>query len=104
MAAALVGIHLFLRKRSELGAFLSSCIYLLAMLCGAAAGLYPVLLPSTNPAVASITIASAISGQHTLRVGLAWWSIGTLLAILYFTIVYWLFRGKVSQNIQDYGH
>jgi cytochrome d ubiquinol oxidase subunit II len=93
-----------LRKQSELGGFLASCAYLVAMLCGAAAGLYPVLLPSTNPAIASITIASAISGPYTLRVGLAWWSFGTMLAILYFCIVYWLFRGKVSQHAHTYGH
>ena len=101
---SLVSIVMALRKRSELGAFLSSCAYLIAMLCGAAAGLYPVLLPSTNPAVASITIASAISGPHTLSVGLVWWTIGTMLAILYFCIVYWLFRGKVSQHADTYGH
>jgi cytochrome d ubiquinol oxidase subunit II len=101
---SLVSIVIALRKRYELAAFLSSCVYLIAMLCGAAAGLYPVLLPSTNPAMQSITIASAISGPHTLRVGLVWWTLGTLLAIMYFCIVYWLFRGKVSQHADSYGH
>ena len=101
---SLVSIMIAMRKRSELAAFLSSCVYLVAMLCGAAAGLYPVLLPSTNPAMPSITIASAISGPHTLRVGLVWWTIGTMLAIKYFCIVYWLFRGKVSQHADTYGH
>jgi len=104
VAVSLVYIVIALRKRFELGAFLSSCVYLIAMLCGAAAGLYPVLLPSTNPAMTSITIASAISGPHTLRVGLVWWTIGTLLAIMYFCIVYWLFRGKVSQHADTYVH
>jgi cytochrome d ubiquinol oxidase subunit II len=104
VAVSLVCIVVALRNRSELGAFLSSCVYLIAMLCGAAAGLYPVLLPSTNPAMASISIVSAISGPHTLRVGLVWWTIGTMLAIMYFCIVYWLFRGKVSQHADTYGH
>jgi cytochrome d ubiquinol oxidase subunit II len=104
VAISLVFIVIAMRKRSELGAFVSSCVYLVAMLCGAAAGLYPVLLPSTNPAMPSITIASAISGPHTLRVGLVWWTIGTMLAIMYFCIVYWLFRGKVSQHADTYGH
>jgi cytochrome d ubiquinol oxidase subunit II len=104
VAISLVFIVIAMRKRSELGAFVSSCVYLVAMLCGAAAGLYPVLLPSTNPAMPSITIASAISGSYTLRVGLVWWSIGTMLAIMYFCIVYWLFRGKVSQHADTYGH
>jgi cytochrome d ubiquinol oxidase subunit II len=104
VAISLVSIVIAMRKQSELGAFVSSCVYLIAMLCGAAAGLYPVLLPSTNAAMPSITIASAISGPHTLRVGLVWWTIGTVLAIMYFCIVYWLFRGKVSQHADTYGH
>jgi cytochrome d ubiquinol oxidase subunit II len=74
------------------------------MLCGAAVGLYPVLLPSTNPATASITIANSIVGPQSLRMGLVWWTIGILLAILYFCTVYWLFRGKVSQYADTYGH
>jgi cytochrome bd-type quinol oxidase subunit 2 len=27
-----------------------------------------------------------------------------LLALMYFSIVYWLFRGKVSQHAEGYGH
>jgi cytochrome d ubiquinol oxidase subunit II len=104
VAASLACIAVLLRKGSELGAFLSSCVYLIAMLCGAAVGLYPVLLPSTNPAMASMTIASSIVGPHSLRVGLVWWMIGTMLAIMYFFIVYWLFRGKVSRYSDTYGH
>ncbi len=104
VAASLAGIILLLRKGSELGAFLASCTYLIAMLCGAAVGLYPVLLPSTNPAMGSMTIANSIVGPHSLRVGLVWWVIGTMLALMYFGIVYWLFRGKVSQYSDTYGH
>jgi cytochrome d ubiquinol oxidase subunit II len=63
-----------------------------------------VLLPTTIPGGQSITVANAIAGPHTLRVGLVWWTFGTLLAILYFSIVYWLFRGKVSQHEATYGH
>jgi cytochrome d ubiquinol oxidase subunit II len=102
--ASLGAIFISLRRHAELSGFLSSCGYLAAMLCGAAAGLYPVLLPSTDPAVPSITVKSAISAPHTLRVGLVWWIVGILLAGLYFSIVYWLFRGKVSQHAETYGH
>ncbi len=101
---SLVAIPIALRRRSELGAFLASCAYLSAMLCGAAAGLFPVLLPATNSGGDSITIASALAGPHTLRVGLAWWTFGILLALLYFCTVYWLFRGKVPQHADTYGH
>jgi cytochrome bd ubiquinol oxidase subunit II len=101
---SLVAIPMALRRRSEVGAFLASCAYLSAMLCGAAAGLFPVLLPSTNSIGENITIANAIAGPHTLRVGLAWWIFGMMLAVLYFSTVYWLFRGKVSQHADTYGH
>jgi cytochrome bd ubiquinol oxidase subunit II len=101
---SLAAIPMALRRGSALRAFLASCSYLAAMLCGAAAGLYPVLLPSTNSAGQSIAIANALAGAHTLRVGLVWWIFGTMLALLYFSIVYWLFRGKVSQHAEGYGH
>jgi cytochrome d ubiquinol oxidase subunit II len=104
VAISLVVILLAMRRRSELTAFLASCVYLISMLCGAAAGLFPVLLPSTNPATASITIASSVTGEHGLRVGLVWWIFGTLLAVGYFCIVYWLFRGKVAEHADSYGH
>ncbi len=104
VAVSLIVLLLAMRKHRELAAFISSCMYLIAMLCGAAAGLYPVLLPSTNPAIASITIASSVTGPHSLKVGLVWWTFGTLLALMYFCIVYWLFRGKVEEHADPYGH
>lgn len=93
-----------IRKRASRTAFLSSCLYLAAMLAGAAAGLFPVLLPSVGNEGKDLTIASALAGPHTLRVGLVWWSLGIALAFLYFGIVYWLFRGKVSHHEVGYGH
>jgi cytochrome bd ubiquinol oxidase subunit II len=101
---SLAAIPIALRRRSELGAFLASCAYLSAMLCGAAAGLFPVLLPSTSSTGQSITIANALAGPHTLSVGLVWWIFGIMLALLYFGTVYWLFRGKVAQHADTYGH
>jgi len=93
-----------LPSRSRLKSFLGSCLFLSSMLVGAALGLFPVLLPSVGTAGHDLTIASAISGPHTLRVGLIWWSFGMLLALMYFGIVYWLFRGKVSEHAEGYGH
>jgi len=104
VAASLLTILVALRRKNELGAFLASCVYLISMLCGAAAGLFPVILPSTNPATASITVSSSVTGAYGLRVGLVWWIFGTLLAIGYFCTVYWLFRGKVAEHADGYGH
>jgi cytochrome d ubiquinol oxidase subunit II len=74
------------------------------MLTGAAAGLYPVLLPAVGSQGHDITTALAVAGPHTLQVGLIWWTLGIMLALVYFAVVYWLFRGKVSTQSDGYGH
>jgi cytochrome d ubiquinol oxidase subunit II len=103
VVATLIGVLSFTRQKKPLAAFLSSCLYLVFMLVGAAAGLYPTLLPSSSDASRNITIASAIAGPHSLHVGLVWWSLGLILALGYFITSYWLFRGKVSAEA-GYGH
>jgi cytochrome d ubiquinol oxidase subunit II len=101
---ALLGMIQFCRKGADHKAFACSCVYLTVMLVGAAIGLYPRLLPSTTGLRYDITIEKAISGPHTLRVGLAWWAFGMCLAFTYFVIVYRMFRGKVSLEGGGYGH
>ena len=64
------------------------------MLASAAFGVYPEVLPAINPAY-SLTIQNASSSQYAQAVGLAWWTIGIVLAIIYFIITYRLFWGKV---------
>jgi cytochrome d ubiquinol oxidase subunit II len=93
-----------IRARKALRGFLGSCMYLAAMVSGAAAGLYPALLPSSGSAGQDLTVVRALASPHTLRIGMVCWTIGILLALMYFSIVYWLFRGKVSQYAEGYGH
>jgi cytochrome d ubiquinol oxidase subunit II len=105
VALSLIGILYFCRQEADRKAFGSSCVYLATMLVGAAVGLYPRLLPSSNDPARDITIDKALSGPHTLHVGLAWWAFGMLLALTYFVIVYRMFRGKVSLEAgSGYGH
>jgi cytochrome d ubiquinol oxidase subunit II len=101
---ALGGMIFFSRKGEDRKAFASSCVYLAIMLVGAAVGLYPRLLPSSNDPAMDITVANAISGPHTLQVGLIWWLLGISLALIYFVFVYRMFRGKVSAGGEGYGH
>jgi cytochrome bd ubiquinol oxidase subunit II len=100
--ASLTAIWLFNRKTQPVKAFLSSCLYLFFMLAGACWGLYPTLLPATTGAANDITLSRAISGSHTLAVGLAWWSFGMLLAVGYVVFVYSKFRGKVDLQLGDH--
>jgi cytochrome bd ubiquinol oxidase subunit II len=84
-------------------AFVASCVYLGGMLVGAAYALYPVLLPARDPE-RSLTIWNAAAGRHGLVVGLAWWTLAAVLAVLYFVFVYRMFRGKVNVESSGPGH
>jgi cytochrome d ubiquinol oxidase subunit II len=96
VALCLGAIWLFNRNAQPMKAFLSSCLYLFFMLAGACWGLYPTLLPATTGADRDITLSRAISGPHTLAVGLVWWGFGMALALCYIVFVYGKFRGKVG--------
>jgi cytochrome d ubiquinol oxidase subunit II len=96
VVVSLAGVWLLNRRAQPVKAFLASCLYLFFMLAGACWGLYPTLLPATTGPDRNITLARALSGPHTLAVGLAWWCFGMALAIGYVVFVYSKFRGKVD--------
>jgi cytochrome d ubiquinol oxidase subunit II len=98
--ASMAGVWLLNRGAQPVKAFLSSCLYLFFMLAGACWGLYPTLLPATTGTDRDITLSRAISGPHTLAVGLVWWGFGMALAIGYVVFVYGKFRGKVDLNTE----
>ena len=101
---SMLGIRYFSYRSADRNAFASSCVFLTSMLVGAAVGLYPRLLPATTDPAYDITIANALSGPHTLHVGLIWWTLGMILAAGYFIFVYRMFRGKVSLEGGGYEH
>jgi cytochrome d ubiquinol oxidase subunit II len=96
VVASLFAIWLWNRNAQPLKAFLASCAYLFFMLAGACWGVYPSLLPSTTGAANDITLSRALSGPHTLAIGLAWWLVGMVLAVSYVVFVYSRFKGKVD--------
>lgn len=104
VALSLVGIWFWNspRRSQPLKAFLASCAYLALMLVGGVWGLYPNLLPATTGAANSITVDRALSGAHTLRVGLIWWSLGMALAVAYIVFVYSHFRGKAEVAAREH--
>ena len=93
--AGLAGLLLF--RRNDERAFYSSCVYLIGMLCSVAFGLYPDVLPGTDPAL-SLTVQNAKAPDNGLRIGVVWWIIGMILAGIYFVFAYRRFRGKVSAS------
>jgi cytochrome bd ubiquinol oxidase subunit II len=100
--AGLAGVQFELRRKNERKAFLSSCAYLLGMLTSVVFGVYPMVLPARNP-IYSLTVHNAKAGDYGLKVGLAWWLIGMILAAIYFTNVYRSFAGKVSADSASHG-
>jgi cytochrome d ubiquinol oxidase subunit II len=94
--ASLGAIWYFNRNAKPVKAFLASSFYLFFMLAGACWGVYPTLLPATTGADRDITLDRALSGPHTLAVGLVWWTFGMTLAIIYAVFVYSRFKGKVD--------
>ena len=99
--AGLVGmIYSDLRGRDR-GAFLSSGAYIVGMLTSTVFGVYPNVLPAVDPAN-SLTIHNASASTYGMTVGLVWWSIGIVLAAVYFIVIYRLFRGKV--RLEDEGY
>jgi cytochrome d ubiquinol oxidase subunit II len=100
--AGLIGMGYFNFTRRDLAAFFSSGAFIVGMLASSAFGVYPDVLPAVDPAN-SLTIYNASAGQYGLAVGLVWWCIGIVLAIIYFVFSYRLFWGKVTAR-GDIGH
>src|SRR5215203_2714129 len=68
---------------------------------GLAFAIYPNVLPAVEPEN-SLTVYNASGSAYGLAVGLVWWSIGMVLAAIYFVLIYRLFRGKV--RLEDDGY
>ena len=94
--ASLIFMYFAHARRNEKSAFLASCTYIITMLVGAVFALYPNVLPASTGAQYNLTIYNSATGAHGMSVGLVWWSIGMLLAAVYFVALYRIFKGKVS--------
>jgi cytochrome bd ubiquinol oxidase subunit II len=99
--AGLLGMIYSNTRRRDRAAFLSSSAYIVGMLTSTVFAVYPNVLPAVDPEN-SLTIQNASASQYGMTVGLIWWSIGMVLAAIYFIIIYRLFRGKV--RLEDEGY
>ena len=101
--AGLAGMKYELIRKDALRTFLASCAYVAGMFTSVVFGVYPMVLPARNPAY-SLTVANAKAGAYGLKIGLIWWTIGTLLAAAYATFVYRSFAGKVGVGRDSHGY
>jgi cytochrome d ubiquinol oxidase subunit II len=103
VAAAGLAVALYFRKRGkDLAAFLGSTAYLAGMMASVAFSIYPFVLPSSTDPSRGLTVQAAAAAPSTLRIALAWWVPGVLLACGYFVFVYRKFRGKVGTADEHY--
>jgi cytochrome d ubiquinol oxidase subunit II len=93
--AGLAGIRLL---RDELKSFLASCAFIAGMLTSAAFGIFPYVLPSNTNAANGLTIWNSAPAEYGLKVGLAWWIPGMLLALGYSLFMHRRFSGKVQAD------
>ena len=98
----LVGMVYYNRRSQDSKAFLSSATFIAAMLASTAFGQFPnVLHASTDPKY-SLTVYNTITHEYGLGVGLVWWTIGIVIALGYFTYLFYSFRGKVKLSAEGY--
>ncbi|HWP31909.1 MAG TPA: cytochrome d ubiquinol oxidase subunit II [Fimbriimonadales bacterium] len=97
-------IPLFVVRKRDLLAFLSSAGFIVCMLAATAAGLYPTMLTSTINREFDLTIHNAAAGPLSLKVGIIWWGIAIVLAVFYFVHLFRAFKGKVSPETDIYSH
>jgi len=97
-----IGFGVLNFRQRDLASFFASCTFIVGMLASAAFGIFPMLLPAVNPTY-SLTIQNASASLYGQTVGLIWWIIGIILAIIYFIFAYRTFWGKVQvSNTEGY--
>jgi cytochrome bd ubiquinol oxidase subunit II len=88
------------RRKMAGAAFLTSALSLYAMICGAAAGLYPYVLPASNPQ-SGLTISRVASSPESMTLALYWWIPGMILVGLYTYFVYSRFMATNLSLFQE---
>jgi hypothetical protein len=91
-----------LAHRAGASSFLASAACLAGMLASAAFGVHPFVLPAIGDARHALTVDNAAAPGAGLRIGLAWWVPGMLLAVAYCAYACRRFRGKVTLEGEGY--
>jgi cytochrome bd ubiquinol oxidase subunit II len=99
---AMANIPRCIYMKKILQAFLSSSLGIACQVILVGVALFPNLVTASNDAAHSLTIYNAASSQKTLGIMLVMALIGMPAVISYTAVVYWTFRGKVTEDL--YGH
>ncbi len=85
-----------------LSAFLASATMIGLLMATVAAGLYPVMLPSSTDTAFDLTVHNAASAEPTLQVMTVIALIGMPFVLMYTAGVYYFFRGRVVLDDESY--
>jgi cytochrome d ubiquinol oxidase subunit II len=103
-ALGLLGMMYYNRTKQDTRAFLSSATFIGGMLASTAFGLFPNVLPASTDPKYSLTVYNTIAQEYGLGVGLVWWTIGIVIALGYFTYLFYSFRGKIKLSVEGEGY
>jgi cytochrome d ubiquinol oxidase subunit II len=98
----LIGMVYHNVTKQDARAFFSSATFIVGMLASTAFGLFPNVLPASTDAKNSLTIYNTAAQSYGLQIGIVWWTIGVVLALGYFTYLFYSFRGKVKMHAEGY--
>jgi len=79
-------------------AFLMSALSLYAMICSAAAGLYPYVLPAST-AQRGLIVSQVASSPESMTLALYWWIPGMIIVGIYTYFVYSKFLPRFSSHL-----
>jgi cytochrome d ubiquinol oxidase subunit II len=82
--------------------FFATSTFIIFMLLSTLIGMYPIMLPSTNTVNPALDIYNSSANHYGLVIGLAWWIIAVILAVVYFTYVHKVFAGKITEESMQY--
>lgn len=85
-----------------LAGFLASATTIAMLMASVAAGLYPVMLPSSLDPAFDLTVHNAASADNTLQVMFVLALLGMPFVLLYTAGIYYFFRGKVEIDDNSY--
>ncbi|MFZ4515320.1 MAG: cytochrome d ubiquinol oxidase subunit II [Acidimicrobiia bacterium] len=91
-----------IRRQRYLQAFVASSTMIALLMATVAAGLYPVMVPSSINKAYDLTVHNASSANETLTVMFVIAIIGLPFVLLYTAGVYYFFRGKVTIDETSY--
>ncbi len=97
----LAGVFAALRGARAPAAVIASCVTLAALLGGAAAVSWPVMLHSTLDPAHGLTAHAAAASPHGLRLAARWWPVALLLSVGYAVWVSRQVRGAAEDGRPD---